>query len=62
MYTPDTNTLLAGAKAIDTNLAEERGKSATVTDGQVIETEDGGTVTLTVAGGVITVAEYEEGA
>ena len=58
MYDPDTHTLLTGAKAIDANLEEERGKTTSVTDAQVIDTDDGGTVTLTVAGGVITDAVY----
>lgn len=32
-----------------------------VSTGQVIDTDDGGTVTLTIAGGVITAAVYEAG-
>lgn len=61
-YTPDTNTLLNAAKSIDGNITEERGRVATVSNGQVIDTDDGGTVTLTVAGGVVTGAVYEAGA
>lgn len=57
-YTPPISTLLGAAKSIDGNIEEERGQVASVTDGQVLDTDDGGTVTLTVAGGVITAADY----
>lgn len=58
-YTPPISTLLGAAKSIDDNIEEERGQVASVTNGQVLDTtDDGGTVTLTVAGGVITAADY----